>query len=227
MRSLSKSAAATILLGAVAFAQAGQTFSFSNPFAGGGSSFANSMFRSSGVYSGIPASTIESFYTGTVNLTTTTFSNTGVLLTQETTNGVTYELTDSIGNFSLSGTKGSNNAYVVEGGTLTFIKNSEVLLSIDFSGGTQTNQSFGSDASLGQTVTFSGTKLTTTQTENAKFSFGFPAPIFSNPSAPGDPVRYTADYTSSIGSVEAVPEPASMTALAVGALALLRRKRRA
>jgi hypothetical protein len=227
MRSLSKSAAATILLGSVASVQAGQTFSFTNPFAGGGSSYSNSMFTSTGVYSGIPASTIESFYLGTVNLSTTTFSNTGVLLAQETTTGVSYTLTNAVGDFVLSGTKGSNNAYVVQGGTLTFTKNNEVLLSIDFSGANQTNQTFGSDASLGQTVTFSGTKLTTTQTQNAKFSFGFPAPIFSNPANPGDPVHYTSDYTSSIGATEAVPEPASMVALGAGALALLRRKRKA
>lgn len=88
-------------------------------------------------------------------------------------------------------------------------------LVVDFTGATLFSPlNFGASEFSGSIVNMSGPNVPAGLT-NEQFSFSL-----ANPASNGTLRTYTASYTSS-----AVPEPASMTALALGAAALLRRRR--
>lgn len=239
MRSVYSLALTAVL---VAAANAGQTFSFSNPFAGGGATYANAMFETIGVHFGDPSATLENKYTDptdTVTLKVSNYTPSGLFAGTDTYNDVTFSLTDLMGNSLLQApTTNPSGDFVLEGGILTFSTASvPTLLQVRFEPGSVgsgagilTDGGFGSDALQGELVTITGTAVDPTYTPGldqglSKYSFGFPAPIFLNPNAPSDPTRYTSDFTASIGVVP-VPEPSTMAALALGGLAALRRRRR-
>jgi hypothetical protein len=91
------------------------------------------------------------------------------------------------------------------------------LLTIAFDSGSLTPNGVGGSDFWGNNVTFSGTLAPGASFTDEAFGFAF-----ANPRADGNDVTFTASFTSS-----AVPEPASFAALGLGAIALLRRRKKA
>jgi hypothetical protein len=92
------------------------------------------------------------------------------------------------------------------------------LLVIDFNNGTVSLNNFGASEFVGQIVTFAGSEIAGSfSQEQFSFSFANTAPL------PGGDAGFTAtaSFTSS-----AVPEPATVCLLSVGALGLISRKKR-
>lgn len=103
-------------------------------------------------------------------------------------------------------------------GTIRFYEDAgmtSLILQIDFDGG-ELHQPLGFGASFisANNVTFSGPVITTPLTDE-QFSFSF-----ANPTTTANGNSYTASFTSS-----AVPEPATLALVAVGALCCIRRRR--
>lgn len=87
---------------------------------------------------------------------------------------------------------------------------------VDFTGATLFNPlNFGASQLNGSGVQFSGPNVPGGLTQQ-QFSFAL-----ANPTVNGNEISYTSSFTSS-----AVPEPATMTALALGAVSLLRRRKK-
>jgi hypothetical protein len=91
---------------------------------------------------------------------------------------------------------------------------SNLLFTISFQNARYNPVSFGAASLLGNGVVFSGPIVPAGLT-NASFAFSF-----SNQVVSGNSLNMTASFTSS-----AVPEPASLAALGLGAMALIRRRR--
>lgn len=226
MRSVHLSALTVLALGALApSAFAAQTFSFANPFASGGASYMNSQFETVGVPT-TPSATLESFYKGTVKLVVTGGSTAGTYLAN-------YSILDASGSPILDLTSNPSGTYTInDAGTLKFtyagptgggLTNGQNLLTFNFgTGGIASTSGFGISPAKNSFVTSTTGSLVDGPVDNSKtkFSFSFPGSFLGG----GDTRHYTADFTS---SVQAVPEPASMGVLAIGAVALLRRRRRA
>lgn len=131
--------------------------------------------------------------------------------------GVSFEL-EGDGNGFVEATASVADRYNLGAGSVRFFTGSDAnLLTIAFDSGTLTNTGFGSSDQQGGNVTFSGT-IAGANLFNEAFAF-----TFANPKASGSDITYTASFTS---SADAVPEPASLAALGLGALTLLRRRRR-
>ena len=121
-------------------------------------------------------------------------------------------------NISLVQVPGSG-IYTGGSGRVTFYTDSveNPFFVVDFTGATLFNPlNFGASEFNGSTVNFSGPGVPAGLTSE-QFSFAL-----ANPTMAGNTINYTASFTSS-----AVPEPASMTALALGAAAMLRRRKAA
>ena len=232
MRSVHLSALTALALGAlVPSAYAAQTFTFANPYANGTGNYAsNYQFQTGGFSPTTPPtiSTIESRYTGPVNLIVIGGATAG-------TYTATYSLKDSANNAIIQGSGGPGNTSATSlGGKLVFTSTAAsaagpagtALLTYTYGPGAifGTN-GFGASAIQGVGVSGPLVDLAPGQfldPTKSKFSFSFPG-FFNDPTG-ADMLRYTAGFTS---SVQAVPEPASMGVLAIGAVAMLRRRRRA
>ena len=232
MRSVHISALTVLALGALApSAFAAQTFTFSNPFASGGASYAASQFETGGIAPAtVPsAATLQNFYTGPVNLVAIGGTTAGSY-------GATYTLSTTSGGSVFTGSGNpSGTATTTIGGSLVFKSTAATsfgpagttLLTYAFTqGGLFGLNGFGFTPAGANTLTVTGPLVDLTggplDASLSKFAFSFPG-FFNDASGKGM-LHYTAGFTS---SVQAVPEPASMGVLAIGAVALLRRRRRA
>lgn len=106
--------------------------------------------------------------------------------------------------------------YTTNGGTINFTDAlSNAVMTITFGSGTfVANNGVGGSDFSGNNVTFSGPGISGWSGETFNFSF-------ANPEFNGNIATYTASFTSS-----AVPEPATMVALASGVGLLMARRRR-
>jgi len=129
---------------------------------------------------------------------------------------VTITSTVMIPDFGTFGQTGSGEINFYEDGNST-----DPLVVIDFESGLVSQYSFGADEIFtAENVTITGSKITGTLSEE-KFTFGFANLAYLTGSTDwNDGFTATASFTSS-----AVPEPATIGLLGLGALSLLRRKR--
>ncbi|RYG24643.1 PEP-CTERM sorting domain-containing protein [bacterium] len=244
MRLLRTSTALGLAGALVVAAQAGQTFSFASPITASDQTYSNSVFETQnfGAFG-----TSMNLYTGTVNLITTNFNEFGVQTgSPTTTSNVRYFLSNDPStpdqNSSFGGGVAPNDPYGQGEGVVTFYENyddspgaiNDPVLRITFSAsllGQDSNgriTDFRANEGLPAVVTFSGSLVDLSNPadlSNPNFAFSF----FSDLSDGGNPpaIHSLALFNSSIGQVEAVPEPSTMAALALGGLAVLRRRRKA
>ncbi len=109
-------------------------------------------------------------------------------------------------------------AFGLGAGSIVFNdSSSNPLLTINFtSGSIMTPFFFGASTANLDNVTFSSPQFSTAGYTNEQFAFSF-----ANQKGRNGDYSYTASFTS---SAEAVPEPASMAVLGLGAVALIRRR---
>lgn len=226
---LFKSSAIPGLLATAAAAHGGQIFAFQNPIASG--SYDNAMFETQALLPGNPGfvASIENVYsdpTDLVTLDVTDFTSTGVQDGPTQHYSARYFLSNSgvyDANDVFEGNK-TSGAFATGEGLLTFVNPSDasdILLQISF---TKSVLSFGNFAAA-DVIGFSGRLKTTGEIGNENASFGFPDryTLLGNDTT----ARHTATFTSSIGVVSPVPEPASLLAFGAGAAAFIRRRRKA
>ena len=121
---------------------------------------------------------------------------------------------------------GGFNDTLPGGGVVTFVgttgvNQGKVLLQIGFTDNDLSRSHFG--ASEDEHPTFDGGSLYDASLSGGEdFSFGLPHHIGDASDA-----FYSSSFEASVGITTPVPEPAPVAALGLGALALLRRKRRA
>lgn len=109
----------------------------------------------------------------------------------------------------------SNGA--VSAGVVTFRNSANaVLFSINFQSAVYNNSGVGGNFLINSGISFTNGLLNVSNFTNGAFGFAF-----ANPTTSGNQITYTASFTSS-----AVPEPASLAALGLGAIALIKRRRR-
>lgn len=155
----------------------------------------------------------------TTNILTGSFTGTGLTVRTPGLNGggeVTNAKfqTSPIQLVPVAGT----NLYAGGTGTVRFYTSdiNNPFLLVNFTGATLFDPlNFGASEFNGSIVNFSGPNVPG-GLSNEQFSFAL-----ANRHVVGDEIRYTASFTSS-----AVPEPATMTALALGAAAILRRRKK-
>jgi hypothetical protein len=210
------------------------TFSFASPITSSEQTFDTSGGGKGSVYETTiagPLGSSQNLYTGTVNLIQTKYSTTGVQLATPDTYTARYFVSnnplDQKENSFFSGGGAPGQPYSQGEGTVTFFEDgtNNILLQIDFDSSVLTPQNFGANTLAGNSLTFSGSLLSSLDPKdltNPNFSFSFFSPIIQ-----GATTHHLALFNSSIGNVQAVPEPSSMAALAVGGIAILRRRRKA
>lgn len=170
----------------------------------------------------------------TGNLGTLTASGTGFTLllatadplVKDSLTGIDFTSNGVLNYESTVGGDPESNA-IFTPGSITFSKLGIELFTINFDSATLDSDGFRGEASNGfDNVTFSGPLVTSRYTVTGSQGFGFG---FANgTSLPNGGFSYSSSFSASGDyTINAVPEPASMAALGIGALALLRRRRRA
>jgi hypothetical protein len=114
-----------------------------------------------------------------------------------------------------------NTLYTTGPGTINFYQDNtstDPLMIINFNGGTVSLNNFGAGQLVGQDVTFTGSEITGSFSQE-QFSFSF----VNTALLPGNDAGFTATaaFTSS-----AVPEPATICLLCLGAMSLIKREKR-
>lgn len=129
-----------------------------------------------------------------------------------------FEVTGPGGAGGVAVTEVAPEFWALGAGAVRFFTGSDSnVLTITFESGSLTENEFGANEFQGDVVSFSGSSVVQAYTNEA---FGF---AFANPRVNANGKSYTASFTA---SVDAVPEPASLGVLGIGALALIRRRRR-
>ncbi len=148
--------------------------------------------------------TLSGSYTGGITLVTSATTYNGVSLSMK----------------SVAATPVVPGVYNLSAGAVTLSNASDSnILTISFAAGTLSDNGFGGSDFKGNGVTFSGSSVPSTGLTNEAFGFSF-----ANPAQAGNNVTYTAAFTS---SASPVPEPASLAVLGIGAIAMIRRRKRA
>lgn len=217
-----------------ASANAGQTFTFSNPTS---STYTDSLFETTGLST--PFGSLTNIFTGSVDLIEINYNSSGggasTPKTLHTNYFLSFDNAAPAENDPLSVSGTPSGGFTVGSGLLSFFDvadtnptNSSAYLQISFDAGIFNSGGFSAINSASNSVSFSGSEvvLPPVGPGQPRFNFGFS--YAENDPTGADRTHYAGSFTSSIGATpQAVPEPSVLAGLALGGLAVLRRRRRA